>query len=240
MKFYLRKNATTVAIRYRVLHGLASDIATAVAVFVAKNPDGELMFDDGPATISDVFTAADGTKGATLSFSQASLISENVGVNFSGYFSLSYPSGASESVPRAGDVYWTVSDDFSGLDPEADSTPLQGSLQTQAGHGFAIFDLVRWTGTEWTKAIADSDTTVAQAMVVSVESDSMFRVVYLSNREVTMAAHGKGAGGTKLYLSQSVAGQMTSTRPVEYPIQQVGLVKDANVLILQAYPLEAA
>lgn len=235
-----RQNDTAGAISYRVLHGLASDIATAVAFFVARNPEGELMFDDATATISDVFTAADGTKGATLTFSQIALISASVGLNFSGHFSLVYPSGATESQPKGNWLYWTVSEDFSDADPAGPVQSLQGSLQTQANHGFATLDLIYWNGTAWVKALADSDTTVAQAIVSSVVSSSQFRSIILVNAEVTFAAHGKGAGGTRLYTSQATPGAITSVRPTDYPIQQIGLVKDANTLFLQAYPLEAA
>lgn len=115
-------------------------------------------------------------------------------------------------------------------------------LQTLTAHGFVSEDLIRWNGTQWTKALATASTTLADAIVTQVINANQFLIQYLSAGEVSLLAHGLGAGGTALYLSASTAGLVTSTAPSapgEY-VQQVGRVKDANTLILQESPAEVA
>ncbi len=218
--------------------GLAADIGSASVTFAVRTAQGATIVADGPATVGTVVTAADGSKGATFRAPKDTHVTGSAGI-FYGQFTAIYPDGSRVTVPKFDDLWWSVVAAAADEAEAAASAVAQGDLQTQTAHGLAVRNLVRWNGSAWVKALADSDTTVAQAIVASVESTSQFRVIYLSGRQATFAAHGLGAGGTKLYLSQSVAGAITATRPTTYPIQQVGLVKDANNLILQAYPLEA-
>jgi len=231
--FELRQNDSTGTISYVVDSGLGSTIATATAVFVVRNEDNETVFDDGVAAISSVTTADDGTKGATFSYTVTSEATENAGVYW-GQFAITYTGGAVESVPKNNALQFLVSPDFAVLADVPAAAATRGVLQSQSAHGLASEDLIYWNGSAWAKAQADSASTLAEAIVLSVESTSLFRLAYLTGREVTLPAHGIGSGGADMYLSQGTAGLIATTAPTSGILQRVGQVKDANTLILSA------
>jgi hypothetical protein len=235
--FQFRQNDTSGSVVLVVESGLASTIATASAVFAAVDEDGEAIFTDGIVTISDVTTADDGTKGATLTHSVTSETTGTVG-KFWGAFVITYPSGERQTMPASPSLTFTIYPDPTELSAAEEDNVPQGDLQSQASHGLSVGNLVYNNAGTWTKARANADTTLAEALVVSVESTTLFRVVYLGPGEVTYTAHGLGAAGTKLYLSQGTAGAITTTAPTSGIRQQVGKVLSANKIILWPHLVE--
>lgn len=239
-RYTFRQNDTSGTISLIVRSGLASTISTASVVLAAVDENQSAVYTDLPATVSSVVTADDGTKGATLSAAINTDVTGTVGRYWS-QFTITYSGGAIQTVPATpSGLTYEVTKDYLTASVASILDATQGYLKTQAGNGFAVGNLVRFGSGTWSKAIASADTTLADAIVVAVESSSQFRVVYLANREVTITAHGLGAAGTALYLSQVTAGLATSVRPTVYPIQQIGRVGDANTLILQSFGVEAA
>lgn len=235
--FEFRQNDTSGSIVLVVESGLASTIATASAVFAAVDEDNEAIFTDGTATISAVTTADDGTKGATLTHAVTSETNATPGT-FWGAFTITYPSGDVQTVPASESLTYRVYPDYSELTAAEEDTVAQGDLQSQSAHGLSVGNLVYNNAGTWTKARANADTTLAEALVIAVESTSLFRVKYIGPGEVTYTAHGLGAAGTKLYLSQGTAGAITTTAPTSGISQQVGKVKSTNKVILWPHLVE--
>ena len=104
---------------------------------------------------------------------------------------------------------------------------------TQAAHGFAVGDAVRRSSaTDHAKAQADTDANigVGLSLVVHVFDASNYSVLRASNsHEVTLTAHGLGAFGTRLYLSLTVAGQITATEVPGFRVY-LGYVLDTNTI----------
>ena len=237
--YTFRQNSTSGQIVLELGSGLASTIATASAAFAAVNADGDAIFTDGLATISDVTTALDGSKGATLTHSLTSETTETPGIYW-GEFVITYTGGAVQIVPEDDSLTFRITSDPRAASTAAEVETPQGILQSQVANGFSVSDLIYLSAGSWELAQADDAATMAQAMVLSVESTSLFRMAYLTQREVTMPAHGMGAAGTKLYTSQTTAGEIVTVRPTTGYIQQIGQVKDANTLQLQAFGVEVA
>lgn len=236
--FQFRQNDTSGSIVLVVESGLASSIATASAVFAVVNEDGNAVLTDGAVTISDVTTAGDGTKGATLTYNVTSAATGTVGT-FWGQFKVTYTGGSVQSVPASqSGLSFRVYRDNTAASATSSLDSTSGYLQSQASHGLSVGNLVYANGATWTKARANADTTLAEALVVAVESTSLFRVRYIGPGEVTYTAHGLGAAGTKLYLSQGTAGAITTTAPTSGIRQQVGKVLSTNKLILWPHIVE--
>ena len=235
--FTFRQNDSSGSIVFVVPSGLASTIATASAVFAAMDEDGDEVFSDGVATISAVTTADDGSKGATFTYD---VTSDATGVpgSYWGTFVVTYTGGDVQTVPATESLTYQVKPLYSELSAASVSTTLRGIAQSQSAHALSVGNLVYANAGTWTKARANADTTLAEALVVSVEDANHFRLVYIGPGESTYTAHGLGAAGTKLYLSQATAGLMTATAPTSGIRQQVGKVKDANTLILWPHIVE--
>lgn len=101
----------------------------------------------------------------------------------------------------------------------------------QAVHGFAVGDLVYPDATAWAKAQADSAAKRARGVVVAVPDANTFYAVCRDGSSVLKTAHGLGARGTRLWLSQSAAGAWTATQPSSGILQEVGVVLDANTIL---------
>ena len=235
--FQFRQNDTSGSVVLVVESGLASSIATASSVFAAVDEDGGAIFTDGIVTISAVTTADDGTKGATLTYDVTTDATGAVGT-FWGQFKITYTGGDVQIVPASESLTFRVVKDYSTASADASIDATQGYLQSQASHGLSVGNLVYANGATWTKARANADTTLAEGLVVAVESTSLFRVRYIGPGEVTYTAHGLGAAGTKLYLSQGTAGAITTTAPTSGIRQQVGKVLSTNKLILWPHIVE--
>jgi len=109
------------------------------------------------------------------------------------------------------------------------------STETQAAHGFLRGELLRFQGPGWVRAQANSEASLARAIVVLVRDADRFDVAMLSSGVLAeITGHGLGADGAQLYLSQSIAGAATSTAPTSGIVQVVGQVRDANKLLLGA------
>lgn len=104
---------------------------------------------------------------------------------------------------------------------------------TQVAHGLSLGDVVRRSSaTAHAKAQADTDANigVGLSLVVHVFDVDTYSVLRVSNsHEVTLTGHGLGAFGTKLYLSRTVAGQITATEVVGWRVY-LGYVIDANTI----------
>jgi hypothetical protein len=92
----------------------------------------------------------------------------------------------------------------------------------QAAHGFSVGDFVYRTSSDtWALAQADAIGTVADGIVVAVESAS---VVWVMTKHGTITwSHGFGASGQVVWLSQSVAGDGTTTKPTSGIQQPLGV-----------------
>jgi len=159
---------------------------------------------------------------------------------FLGQFKVTYPGGEIESWPKRQSLAYSVVPDYAALDETPEAVSTAGFLQTQAAHGFSAGDAVYHDATGWHLAQADDSATLAAGLVLAAPDASTFRVAYLIGQEVTLAAHGLGAAGTVLYLSEATAGLVTSSLPATGLVQRLGQVKDANTLILWAHPAEPA
>jgi hypothetical protein len=114
---------------------------------------------------------------------------------------------------------------------EADMAAYLTETQTQAGHDFALAEAIRWTGTEWVRAIADAEAHLAQALVCALRDSSRFDVIYLgAGASVQVTSHGLGASGAVLFLSPTLPGAATTQRPAI--AQGLCVVKDADHLIM--------
>jgi len=100
-------------------------------------------------------------------------------------------------------------------------------------HGFVVGNVLRRaTATTNVKAQGDSDanTGVGLSVVVHVEDVDNYSILRRSNsHDVTVSAHGFGAFGVKLYLSTTVAGEMTPTEIVGSRLY-LGYVVDADTI----------
>lgn len=109
---------------------------------------------------------------------------------------------------------------------------------SQAAHGFAAEDAVYVASGTWAKAQADSESTLAHGLVVGVPDTGTANISLGPIAKI--AAHGLGAGGTKLYLSQGTAGLLTSTKPTTGIEQFVATVLDADRLLLHDLKVQEA
>jgi len=110
---------------------------------------------------------------------------------------------------------------------------------TDTGHGLAIGDLVRLDSgaSQWVKAQADSFANRASGVVVFVPDANNAWVATRDGTVFTWTAHGKGATGTRLFLSQGTAGD-SGADPVTGVIQECLVVIDANTMMLHYGRLE--
>lgn len=109
---------------------------------------------------------------------------------------------------------------------------------TQVAHGLSVGNMVYFDGI-WRKAKADAATTLAEGLVSEVSGDNII-VVLINGIFVSVTAHGLGAAGTTLWVSDSTAGALTSTEPSaggSYS-QVVGQTIDANTIALQTLDAE--
>lgn len=96
-----------------------------------------------------------------------------------------------------------------------------GRRYTQAGHGFTVKQLVRWTGTAWTLALATDDaSTLATHMVVRVVDANEFDVARMGAWTLGGSPNGD------LYLSATLAGSTTTTKPASPALAQRVAVGD--------------
>lgn len=102
----------------------------------------------------------------------------------------------------------------------------------QNNHGFSVGDILRRSSaTAHAKAQADTVANIGKglALVIHVEDANNFSVLRTNNSHVvTIASHGFGAFGTKLFLSRTVAGAITDTEPDPGWKIYLGYVIDSN------------
>ena len=101
---------------------------------------------------------------------------------------------------------------------------------TQSSHGFAVKDCIRHTGSAWTKAQANSNSTLALGVVTAVADSNTFTVAQSGRFELT--SHGLTVGQW-YYLSNSSAGGLTTTEPAIS--QPLVYVESANFLFVFPY-----
>lgn len=96
-----------------------------------------------------------------------------------------------------------------------------GRRYAQAGHGFTVKQLIRWTGTAWTLALATDDaSTLATHMVVRVVDADEFDVARMGAWTLGGSPNGD------LYLSATLAGSTTTTKPANPALVQRVAVGD--------------
>ena len=101
---------------------------------------------------------------------------------------------------------------------------------TQSSHGLAVKDCIRHTGSAWTKARANSNSTLALGVVTAVTDSNTFTVAQSGRFELT--SHGLTVGQW-YYLSESSAGALTTTEPAIS--QPLVYVESANFLFVFPY-----
>ena len=101
---------------------------------------------------------------------------------------------------------------------------------TQSSHGLAVKDCIRHTGSAWTKAQANSNSTLALGVVTAVANSNTFTVAQSGRFELT--SHGLTVGQW-YYLSESSAGALTTTEPAIS--QPLVYVESANFLFVFPY-----
>jgi hypothetical protein len=107
-------------------------------------------------------------------------------------------------------------------------------------HGFAVGDVLkRSSASAHAKAQADSAANAKPgiSVVVDVEDANWFSA-YPGRHAVTITAHGYGAFGTELWLDQSTAGAMTTTKPTSGVRLFLGWVIDTNTIFWDPRPME--
>jgi hypothetical protein len=112
-----------------------------------------------------------------------------------------------------------------------------GPKFTQGSHGFSVGDVVyRSSASAYTKALATAAGTLGEAIVAYVADSSNFRVISISGSHVDWT-HGKGSPPQKLWLSQSTAGEVVTSKPSNGYIQQIGSVVDADTVMWRPDPV---
>lgn len=120
------------------------------------------------------------------------------------------------------------------------SLPAGPQKFTQASHGFAAKDVIRHTGTAWTKAQGNTiPNSTGVWLVLSVSGDDFFAI---QQGRISLASHGLSAG-TLYYLDPSTAGLLTATKPVGTSSQPLGFflpvvyVESSSVLHVLGQPI---
>jgi hypothetical protein len=118
---------------------------------------------------------------------------------------------------------------------------------TQASHGLALGNIVRRSSaTDHVKAQANSEANigVGLGLVIFTLGDDIWVLRASNSHTLAINSHSLGAFGTKIWLSQSVAGAMTGTEPVTGLKVYLGYVIDANTIHwepgLRYNPIETA
>lgn len=91
----------------------------------------------------------------------------------------------------------------------AEEIPSVSEIITQTSHGFTIGDVIRYNGSSYVKAQADTESNAEVIGVVESVSGNMFVVVY-SGR---ISGLSDKTAGTTYFLSSSTAGAMTNIAP---------------------------
>ncbi|MCK4968777.1 MAG: hypothetical protein KAS12_07010, partial [Candidatus Aenigmarchaeota archaeon] len=98
----------------------------------------------------------------------------------------------------------------------------------QNTHSFSVLDPIYNNNGTWTLAQANAESTIATAVVYSVLDVDNF--VAINTGLMTLTAHGLGNSGQTLFVSQTVAGGLTTTKPTTGLINPIGVIMDANML----------
>ena len=102
----------------------------------------------------------------------------------------------------------------------------------QTAHGLAVGEGIRHDGANWVKALADDGATLATFVVTEVPNVNKFIAYQFGRVEIT--AHGFTVG-QYYFLSNSVAGQATSTEPITDYSNPLFYVESANFLQVMVY-----
>ncbi len=104
----------------------------------------------------------------------------------------------------------------------------------QTGHGFGVLDTVYNNGSQWVKAIANDMNTVATHVVVDVfDADN---ITLAQSGKWVIPSHGYTTG--YYYTSDTIAGQITDTAPLNYHNKIVYVIDADEVLILPFVTLD--
>lgn len=101
----------------------------------------------------------------------------------------------------------------------------------QTAHAMTIGKAVLLSTGGIVLARANSADTLADGVISRVRTADKLDVTH--EGRVTLSAHGYGAAGTKLYLSQATAGLLTTTAPLSGLKQEVARVWDENTILVR-------
>lgn len=111
------------------------------------------------------------------------------------------------------------------LDPEES---FEAMVFTQASHGFSSWDAIRRTSTGWTKALGDSSSNYADAVVGSVSGEKFSA---FGSGFAESSNHGFTVG-SNLYLSTGTAGLLSTSQPAAGSYLRVGRVISDNQILI--------
>lgn len=115
---------------------------------------------------------------------------------------------------------------------------MQTKRFSQTAHGLAKFTVTRWSGTTIVKAQADSLANVDDGTLVIAVPSTDELDLFAGEGFLEEPAHGLGSAGDRLYLSQSVAGAITTTKPVSGVLRQLGYIPDTDHIHWAPLPAE--
>lgn len=107
----------------------------------------------------------------------------------------------------------------------------------QTAHGLTVGKATGLTASGFALARANSADTLADGVVSRVRTADKFDITH--EGRVTVSAHGYGAAGTRLYLSQATAGLLTATAPLSGLRQEVARVWDENTILVRPRTAES-
>jgi len=116
-----------------------------------------------------------------------------------------------------------------------DCVSTNGFIVNQSSHGLVAKNVIYDNSGTWTTAQADSGSTLSEPVTIVVGANAA-DTYFLAAQDgtVTFTSHGEGSAGEVLFLSDSVAGDLTSTAPASVSSYQNPIVKilDANTLFV--------
>lgn len=202
---------------------------------------------NNPTATSDVLTITNAGTGATLVVDSNTIVAKGGKVGFSTTGPTAFVDtpasnttnagfrirqGVAPATPNSGDfwqdgshLYTRIGNNTYQLDQQTDGTASSTTkLITQASHGLSLGNVVRFTGTSYAKAIAN---TVANSDAVGIVSS----VIDANNFTVTASGYISGlsglTAGSRYYLSTSTPGLMTLTEPTAGQLSKPVFIADS-------------
>lgn len=173
---------------------------------VLQGSQGEIGF-QGSQGDPGAGIAVGGTPGQSL-FKSGTFDYDTEWMNIS--ITMGHVAGIYISAPTEGQVLsWDAGNEyFTNRDASGSSAASTSISVTQASHGLVTGDAVYFSGTTWTKALADSTSTLAIGLVQYLTVNT-FNVIFSGQ----ISGLSGLVAGEYYFVSDSVAGTLTNTEP---------------------------